>query len=121
MDSRHELGLSGEARAASYLEARGLRIVERRFQTVFGEIDLIARDRKTWVFIEVKTRSRAYWIGASDAITRAKQRRLMRTALVFIKKKALVGQSFRWDMIFFEGDDVVWIPNALEGSAQYTI
>lgn len=51
-----EIGLRGENQAAAYLKKQGMRILERRFRTPHGEIDLIARDKDTLVFVEVKTR-----------------------------------------------------------------
>jgi putative endonuclease len=112
VDERHAFGLRGESWAASFLEKKGLRIVERRFRTPFGEIDLIARDRAAWVFVEVKSRMTSDWIGAIDAITAAKRRRLLKAAFIFIKSRHLIDQDYRWDLVFLENGETVWIPNA---------
>ena len=53
------LGLSAESRAAIFLIAKGYRIAARRWKTPFGEIDIVARRRRTLVFVEVKARERA--------------------------------------------------------------
>lgn len=55
-DPRRALGARGEELAARHLEARGFEIVERNFRTRYGELDLVARDRRCLVFCEVKTR-----------------------------------------------------------------
>jgi putative endonuclease len=55
-DPRRELGAAGEELAARHLEARGLEIVDRNFRTRYGELDLVARDERSLVFCEVKTR-----------------------------------------------------------------
>ena len=54
--ARQALGLEGETRACRVLEARGYRILQRRYRTRFGELDIVARHDQTVVFVEVKTR-----------------------------------------------------------------
>ena len=55
-DPRRRLGARGEELAARHLEARGYQVVERNFRTRYGELDVVARDRRFLVFCEVKTR-----------------------------------------------------------------
>ena len=119
-DPRHRLGARGEDQAADYLTRKGLHVVQRHFQTRWGEIDLICRDRDTWVFVEVKTRSQAYAIAAVDAIHRDKQRRLVNAALSFMKKNRRAGENLRFDAILIEGPELEWIPNAFAGPSYYT-
>ena len=69
-------GVAAEAYAAEFLAARGLALVERNYRCRGGEIDIIARDGDTLVFIEVRLRSRADFGGAAASITAAKRRRL---------------------------------------------
>ena len=73
-------GASAEALAADYLTRRGLTIVERNFRTRFGEIDLIARDGRTLVFVEVRLRRSARFGGAVESITARKRARLVAAA-----------------------------------------
>ena len=61
----------GEAAAARTLERAGVRIVARNARTRYGEIDLIGRDRRGWVFVEVKTRRRGSFVSAQEAVTLA--------------------------------------------------
>jgi putative endonuclease len=82
---RLRLGRAGEALAASYLEALGLRILHRNFEVYNGEIDLVARDGPVLVFAEVRTRWRGDGIGPLESIGRAKRRQLHRTALAFLE------------------------------------
>lgn len=119
-DTARSLGAYGEADAARYLEQRGLKIVARHFQTRYGELDLICRDKDTWVFVEVKTRTRAAAISALDALTPAKQRKLIGAALSYMKKNRLTNAAMRFDVLTFEGDQVQWIPGAFEASSHYT-
>jgi putative endonuclease len=79
-------GASAEAIAAAYLTQRGLRIVERNFRTRHGEIDLIARDGPTLVFVEVRMRSRADYGGAGASVTAAKRKRWIAASLGYLAK-----------------------------------
>jgi putative endonuclease len=121
MDLRHELGRYGEMLAEEWLAARGLRIVDRHYQTRYGEIDLIAQDKDVWVFIEVKTREDFRTPSALDAITPAKQRRLAIAAICYIRHKRLHDCDFRFDVVAIEAGRVEWIPNAFEAPENWTI
>ena len=72
------LGLSAENRAAAYLIAKGHRIVARRWRSPVGEIDIVARKRRTLVFVEVKARERLD--DAAEAVIVRQQRRIIAAA-----------------------------------------
>ena len=74
---RQSLGDFGERTAAAHLEAKGYRVVGRKFRTRDAEIDLIARDRDAIVFVEVRTRRGAYPGMAALSITRTKAKKLL--------------------------------------------
>lgn len=97
------LGERGERLAATYLRRRGYSIVERGFFNPYGEIDLIAVQHRTVVFVEVKTRRRADRGGPLEAVTLVKQRRLSRIALSYLKRHDLLECSSRFDVI-----GIVW-------------
>ena len=80
-------GGRGERAAARFLRRRGFRILLRGYRTTRGEIDLVARDGETLVFVEVKTRSRGM---PAEAVTPEKQRRLTLAALHFLKRHGLL-------------------------------
>jgi len=82
--ARGETGRRAEALAAAFLEGRGLAIVERNFRCRRGEIDIIARDGPTLVFVEVRLRSRQDYGGAAASITAAKRSRLAAAALFYL-------------------------------------
>ena len=69
-------GAAAEALAAEFLQARGLTIVARNYRCRGGEIDLIASDGETLIFVEVRLRSDAAFGGAAESITTAKKKRL---------------------------------------------
>ena len=77
------LGDRGERAAARFLRRRGLKVITRGYRTAQGEIDLIAREGRTLVFVEVKTRRRGQ---PAEAVTPEKQRRLAAAALQFLKR-----------------------------------
>jgi putative endonuclease len=105
------LGSRGERLAASYLRRRGLRILARNFSTPRGEIDLIARDRDTLVFVEVKTRRQGT---PAEAVDLEKQRRLTLAALSFLKLHRLLNRNVpcRFDVVA-----IVW-PSADDPSSR---
>lgn len=90
------LGDRGEREAARALRRQGLRIIVRGYRTPRGEIDLIARDRDTLVFVEVKTRRQGT---PAEAVTAEKQRRLTLAALQFLKEHRLLDQRCRFDVV----------------------
>ena len=76
------LGLSAESRAAMFLIAKGYRIAARRWKTPFGEIDIVARRRRTLVFVEVKARERSD--DAAEAVTERNKRRIIAAAELWL-------------------------------------
>ncbi len=98
-------GAAAEALAAEFLVAQGLAIVARNYRCRRGEIDLIARDRDTLVFVEVRLRSSAAFGGAAASITTTKRQRIESTAKHYL---ATLGREppCRFDAILFDGLDV---------------
>jgi putative endonuclease len=81
---RLQRGVEAEALAARFLEGQGLTILARNFRTRRGEIDLIARDGDTLVFVEVRLRRAASHGGAAESITAAKRARLVAAAQYYL-------------------------------------
>ena len=96
---RQLLGAKGEKLALTFLRQRGYKIIVRNFCCRFGEIDIIARQEETTVFIEVKTRySRAFGL-PQEAIKIEKIRHLQRVAQFYIKNYATPEGDFRFDVV----------------------
>jgi len=93
------LGQRGESAAANFLRRLGYRILARGHRDKLGELDLIALDGRTVVFVEVKTRTDHSAGHPAEAITHDKQRRLTRLALHFLKRHQLLEQSARFDVV----------------------
>jgi putative endonuclease len=97
------LGPRGERAAAEFLEKLGYRILERSRRYKFGELDLVALDGETIVFVEVKTRRRDDYAAPYEAVDRRKQERLTRAALAYLKRRKLLGRRTRFDVV-----SIVW-------------
>lgn len=96
---RKLFGDRGERLASRYLERQGYRIVARQSRSLIGELDLIALDCETIVFIEVKTRSSHVAGHPVEAVTFAKQKQLTRAALAWLKRRRLLTRSCRFDVV----------------------
>jgi putative endonuclease len=98
-DRRQDLGKLGEDFACAELSRRGYSILARRYRTKYGEIDIVARDGSTIVIVEVKTRDgRAFGEGA-EAVTFAKQRRMLRMGTDYLLRRKLADQPCRFDVV----------------------
>lgn len=117
MSNRDNAGQAAEARAARYLEAQGLKIVERNFRTRHGEVDIIARDGATLVFVEVRARRSNAFGGAVASITAAKRGKLTRTAELYLAGLRKTPRC-RFDAILLTGEDgpVQWIQDAFSAA-----
>jgi putative endonuclease len=99
---RLSLGKKGEDLAIGQLKALGYKILERNFKCSLGEIDVIARDRNTLVFVEVKTRASRDFGGPAAAVHARKQRQLSKVALVYLNQKKLFNIPARFDVVAVE-------------------
>jgi putative endonuclease len=102
--ARQELGKTGEDLACRELEARGYAIVARRYRQRGGEIDIIARDGATLVFVEVKTRDGHDFGDAAEAITARKRRRMARIAIDYMMRHHLSDCPCRFDVVSIHVD-----------------
>ena len=96
--------IPAEAAAAKYLKRQGYRILARGDRSRTGELDLVALDRETVVFVEVKTRRSQESGHPAEAVDPAKQRRLTRLAVTFLKRHGLLERPARFDVVA-----VTWI------------
>ena len=93
------LGERGERAAARFLRRAGYKIVARHYRSRVGELDLIATDGRMLIFVEVKTRRSAEYDHPAEAVDRRKQRRMTRTAEVYVKRHRLSGIAARFDIV----------------------
>lgn len=96
---RRWFGTRSERAAARYLKQLGYRILKCNYTCPLGELDLIAQDGRTLVFVEVRSTEADNTSAPAASVDAAKQRRLTRLALFFLKQKRLLGQSVRFDVL----------------------
>ena len=105
-------GQAAEDFACQYLTKKGLRLIERNFNSRFGEIDIIMQHNEALVFVEVRYRKNDNYGGAKASITPSKQQKIKKTALYYMQTK---GREFnaRFDVIAMSGEDenlmIEWI------------
>jgi putative endonuclease len=105
---RQRLGVIGEELAVAELERCGYAIVARRYRTDRGEIDIVAEDGDTLVFVEVKARATGEFGTAAEAVTRRKQLRLAAMAIDYLARAGVVNRPCRFDVVAI--DDVATAP-----------
>ena len=102
--SRRRLGNWGEHMAAIQLEAEGYAIVARNWRCAAGEIDLVARDGETLVFVEVKTRRGRAYGAPEEALTPRKAQKLLQLGAQYVYEQALGDVNWRIDLVAVELD-----------------
>jgi len=105
MSEARALGRSGEDVAVAYLQKKKFRVVCRGFRFHKGEIDIIARDRDTLVFIEVKTRRNQDFGRPEEAVTPLKQNQIRRLAEAYLALNNLADVPCRFDVLSLVWDE----------------
>ncbi len=107
-------GAAAEQQAANFLAGQGLTLITRNYRCRGGEIDLIAQDGDTLVFVEVRARNNSYYGGAAASITRHKQQRLIYAARHYLMHLANEPLC-RFDAILIDGEHLEWLRSAFDG------
>jgi len=119
--ARARLGKLGEDLAVAELERRGYAILARRYRRRGGELDIVARDGTTVVFVEVKTRDGDEFGDGNDAVTPLKQRRMTQTAVDYMMRHRLTGVACRFDVVSIRVDagqpSIEVVQNAFDAAA----
>ena len=95
----NRLGSRGEKLAAKHLKSLGLKIIRKNYSTALGEIDIIAREKDTLVFVEVKSRSGGIEGSAEYSVDRKKRYRIARTALRYLNENKIGSVDCRFDVV----------------------
>lgn len=115
--NNRRFGSEGEADARAFLKEKGYKLLESNYSRATGEIDIIARHRRTLVFVEVKRRSSLRFGRPSEAVDRAKQLHILRTAQLYLQENRLEGAPVRFDVIEILPGELRHIENAFDASA----
>lgn len=115
-ENRRQKGFQYEKLAAAYLQSQGYQILEHNYYCHPGEIDLIAKDGRYLVFVEVKYRSSGISGSALEAVDARKQQRINRCAQVYLKHHGISFETpVRFDVVAVDGTRVTLIKNAFGG------
>jgi putative endonuclease len=98
-EARQQFGKYGEDLACEALEQRDYFIVDRRYRTIHGEIDIIARHREYLVFVEVKARHDGSFGDPEEAVTLRKQQRIVWMATDYLARHGLLNSACRFDVV----------------------
>jgi putative endonuclease len=99
LNRRQQFGEAGEALAARLLREHGYKIIATNYRTRLGEIDIIARDGDTIVFVEVKARQGGQFGAPKQAVTPRKQRKISMVALYYLKTTGQSQCKARFDVV----------------------
>jgi putative endonuclease len=119
---RLERGREFEARAADYLEARGLTVFVRGYRCRLGELDLVCREGDSLVVVEVRARGSAALCSAIESIGAAKRRRIVLATRHFLMRhREWHNRPLRFDVVAFDAIDtaqptIQWLKNAFDAS-----
>ena len=105
-------GRLAEDLAARFLERHGLAVLARNFRCRGGELDLVCREAKTLVFVEVRLRRNAAYGGAAESITARKQRRVVLAARHYLATHQQSERACRFDCVLLDGEKIDWLRDA---------
>jgi putative endonuclease len=117
-------GQPGEQMAVAYLQRQGYRIAQQNYRCRQGEIDIIAWDGPTLVFVEVKTKRQTAFGSPQEMVDRRKQRKIIRVAMVYVQQQRLQNVALRFDVVAImclpgTPPEVTHVPAAFEASADF--
>jgi putative endonuclease len=114
------VGSRYEELAAAWLAAKNYKVLERSFSCPLGEVDIIAEQGGDLVFVEVKARRSESYGRPFEAVTRSKQAKIIKAALVYIKSKGLRPAGIRFDVVSIKmGSEPELIKNAFDAPGYY--
>jgi len=107
-------GFLAENEACDFLQKQGLKLLEKNYTCPCGEIDLIMQDKDTVVFIEVRLRTQTNFGNAIESVHFYKQKKLARTATLFLQKKRMLHKvNARFDIVgISQNKKIQWLKNA---------
>ena len=125
--NRQAVGKLGEKTAQKFLKKRGYRIRETGYRCLYGEIDIVAKQKDYLVFVEVRTKSSLDFGTPEESITLAKKKKLIATALTYINTHQKLPSLWRIDVVSIELDEkgrterIDLIENAIEQVLPFTV
>lgn len=114
--NKRSIGAIGERAACHYLEQHGVVILECNYRRQPGEIDIIAKEKKTLLFVEVKHRSSLRYGRPAEAVNHAKQLHIVRTAMLYLAENDLEDTPIRFDVVEVLPEEIHHIKNAFDAT-----
>lgn len=118
-----EFAKLAERKAVDFLKANGYKIIVQNYKNKFGEIDIIAKEKDTLVFVEVKARHTNSFGEPQSAVNKFKQSQISKVALLYLKENALLEKQARFDIVGIhyvnEVPEINLIKNAFELDNKY--
>lgn len=114
--SRRGFGSEGERLVRDYLTGRGYKVLDMNYRRGPGEIDVIARQGGTLVFVEVKRRTDDRYGRPAEAVTPQKRERIVRTALLYMQEKQCDDAPARFDIVELTPGEINHIEGAFDAS-----
>ena len=114
MYQRHEIGKIGEDIAVRYLQEKEYEIIERNFECKQGEIDIVARDKEEYVFVEVKTRTNENYGKPREAVDKIKKKHIYKSTEFYIYIHNLENEAIRIDVIEIYNKNKKYILNHIK-------
>lgn len=116
-NNKRKLGAEYESIAAEFLKKQGYEIICTNYYCPMGEVDIIAQDENYLVFLEVKYRKSTKYGYPAEAVSKNKQRRIVKSAQFYcMKEKTMPTQPIRFDVVSILGDTITLIKNAFDAS-----
>jgi putative endonuclease len=113
--NRRQIGSNYEQAAATYLSRQGYQILCMNYRCYCGEIDIIAKEKDTLVFIEVKYRRTSNFGDPAQAVNKKKQWKIYKSAQFYMKEHAIRDVPCRFDIVAIQGEQIRIIKNAFGG------
>lgn len=110
--NKRKIGAEGETKAVNYLKRKGLNILIKNYNCKLGEIDIIAKDCDTIVFIEVKYRKDLKKGRPYESVDYFKQKKIIKSAMWYSVEHNIFDKPMRFDVLEIIGEEVSWIKNA---------
>ena len=110
--NKRKIGTEGEKQALEFLLEEGLAIIATNYYCKLGEIDIIAKDNETTVFIEVKYRKDDKMGRPYESVNYFKQMKIIKSAMWFAQQKNIYDKPMRFDVIEIIANELHWIRNA---------
>lgn len=121
-ENPREIGSVCEELARDFLKKQGYEILDKNFSSKLGELDIIAKDKETVCFVEVKSRSNLSHGLPEEALTRSKKHKICKSALVFLKKNNLLDCEARFDVVSINSNngEIKLFKNAFDLEPKYS-